>query len=195
MNHRTPSLQAWRQWRGAGASKAPRRGIAEKAFTRALIFAALWWVLSEGEATSWGIGAIAVALASAASLMLVPAALPRLKILPLLRFIPFFIARSVQGGIDVARRAFEPVPTLAPAFVSYSLAQMGAAERVVFAMICGLFPGTLSARLDGETLRVHVLDGTMPFMEEFAELEARLAPIFGRAPEPVLLRRKAGGEP
>lgn len=162
---------------------------------RALVFAAAWWVLSEGQVTSWGIGAIAVALATAASLMLLPGALPRLKILPLLRFIPFFIARSVQGGIDVTRRAFQPVPTLAPAFVSYSVAQMGTAERVVFAMICGLIPGTLSARLDGETLRFHVLDEAMPVMKEFANVEARLAPIFGRTSEPVLLRRKAGGAP
>jgi multicomponent Na+:H+ antiporter subunit E len=167
------------------------RGLARKALMRGLVFAAVWWVLSEGEATSWGIGAAAVALATAARLTLAPEALPRLKVLPLIRFIPFFIARSVQGGIDVARRAFQPVPALAPAFVSYSVAGMGAAERAVFAMICGLFPGTLSARLDGEMLRLHVLDETMPVMDEFAEAEARLAPIFGRVPAP---RGKAGGE-
>jgi multicomponent Na+:H+ antiporter subunit E len=190
-----PSLQAWRQWRGARAPQALVRGIAGKAFARGLVFAAVWWVLSEGEATSWGIGAIAVALATAASLALVPDALPRVKVLPLIRFIPFFIARSVLGGIDIARRAFEPVPTLAPAFVSYSVAQMGTAERVVFAMICGLIPGTLSARLHGETLRFHVLDEAMPVMKEFADIEARLAPIFGRAPDHATLQRKAGSEP
>jgi multicomponent Na+:H+ antiporter subunit E len=161
---------------------------------RGLVCAALWWVLSEGEATSWGIGAIAVGLATAASLALVPGALPRLKFLPLLRFVPFFIARSVQGGIDVARRAFQPVPALAPAFVSYSVAEMGAAERVVFTMICGLFPGTLSVRLEGETLRLHVLDETMPVMEEFAEAEARLAPVFGRVPERAAQERNARPE-
>jgi multicomponent Na+:H+ antiporter subunit E len=180
---------------GARAPKAIMRGIAGKALLRGSIFAAVWWVLSEGEATSWGIGACAVALATAASLALVPGALPRLKILPLLRFIPFFIARSVLGGIDIARRAFEPVPTLAPAFVSYSVAGMALGERVVFAMICGLIPGTLSARLDGETVRFHVLDKTMPIMKEFANVEARLAPIFGRTPEHAILQRKAGGEP
>lgn len=165
-------------------------GLARKALARGLAFAAIWWVLSEGEATSWSIGIIAVALATAASLALVPGPLPRLRILPLLRFIPFFIARSVQGGIDVARRAFQPVPALAPAFTSYSVAGMGTAERAVFAMICGLFPGTLSARLDGEMLQLHVLDETMPVMDEFAEAEARLAPIFGRVPAP---RRTSGG--
>jgi multicomponent Na+:H+ antiporter subunit E len=181
------------------------RGIAGKALTRALVFAGLWWLLSEGEATSWGIGVIAIGLATAASLALVPGALPRLRILPLLRFIPFFIARSVQGGIDVTRRAFQPVPTLAPGFKSYPVADMGAFERALFAMICGLFPGTLSARLDGETVRLHVLDETMPVMEEFVELEARLAPIFGRVPERLERKsgldrkagpeRKEGGEP
>ena len=188
-------LQAWRQWRGARVPQAPVRGIAGKALTRALVFAGLWWLLSEGEATSWGIGVIAIGLATAASLMLLPGALPRLKILPLLRFIPFFIARSVQGGIDVTRRAFQPVPTLAPAFVSYSVTEMGLGERVVFAMICGLIPGTLSTRFEGETVRFHVLDKTMPIMKEFANVEARLAPVFGRMPEHAILQRKAGGEP
>lgn len=140
------------------------RGIAGKALRRGSIFAALWWVLSEGNATSWSIGGVAVVLATAASLMLVPDALPQLKVLPLLRFIPFFIARSVQGGIDVARRAFQPVPTLAPAFVSYSVTGMSLAERVVFTMICGLLPGTLSAwlrqcsreKVSGKRKRPHV---------------------------------------
>jgi multicomponent Na+:H+ antiporter subunit E len=190
---------------GARAPKAIMRGIAGKAVTRALVFAAVWWVLSEGEPTSWSIGGVAVVLATAASLALVPGALPRLKILPLLRFIPFFIARSVQGGIDVARRAFQPVPTLAPAFVSYSVMGMSLAERVVFTMICGLLPGTLSARLDGEMLRFHVLDETMPVMKEFTDVEARLAPIFGRVPDRLERKasldgkagpeRKEGGEP
>lgn len=175
---------------GARAPKAPMRGLAGKALMRGPVFAALWWVLSEGAAASWGIGAIAVGLATAASLVLVPDALPRLKVLPLLRFIPFFIARSVQGGIDVTRRAFQPVPPLAPAFVSYSVTGMSPAERVVFTMICGLIPGTLAARLDGEMLRLHVLDETMPVMKEFTDVEARLAPIFGRAPD--RLDRKSG---
>src|SRR5512134_1873859 len=151
----------------ARAPEVLMRGLVQKALLRFSVFAAVWWVLSEGEATSWGIGAITIALATAASLALVPGALPRLKVLPLLRFGPFFIARSVQGGIDVARRAFQPVPTLAPTFKSYSVAQMSPAERVAFTMICGLIPGTLAVRLDGETLRLHVLDETMPVMEDF----------------------------
>lgn len=177
--------------RGLG-HQALVRGIAGKALMRGLVFAIVWWVLSEGEAKSWGIGAIAVALATAASLTLVPDALPRLRILPMLRFVPFFISRSVHGGIDVARRAFQPVPALAPGFKSYPVAGMGASECALFVMICGLFPGTLSARLDGETVTLHVLDETMPVMDEFVELEARLAPIFGRTPAP---RGKAGGAP
>ena len=170
------------------------RGLAGKALVRFSVFAAVWWVLSEGEGTSWRIGVIAVGLTTTASLALVPGALPRLKVLPLLRFIPFFIARSVQGGIDVARRAFQPVPALAPTFKSYSVAGMSLAERVAFTMICGLIPGTLSVRLDGEMLRLHVLDEAMPVMEAFADVEARLAPIFGRAPEREVLERKASLE-
>jgi multicomponent Na+:H+ antiporter subunit E len=160
-----------------------RLALAHAALVRSLILAALWWVLSEGETASWSVGVVVVGLTTAASLALAPAPLPRPRLLPLLRFVPFFIAKSFLGGVDVVRRACYPVPRVAPTMKTCSLADMSVAERVAFVIIFALFPGTLCVRLEEETLRFHVLDEAMPVMDDFAALEARLAPIFGRVPE------------
>ena len=173
--------------------RGSRHALARSALVRGLLLAALWWVLAEGESASWGIGVIVVGLATTASLLLAPGALPRPRILPLLRFLPFFIGKSLLGGIDVVRRAFYPIPLLAPALKTCSVAEMSIAERVTFTLVFGLFPGTLSVRLHGETLTIHVLDETMPVMEDFAALEARLAPIFGRVTAGKEPGRQAGG--
>ncbi len=173
--------------------------LARSAFGRGFFLAVLWWILSEGEAASWGIGAITVVIATAVSLALSPSPLPRVRLLPLLRFVPFFIVKSFLGGVDMVRRACLPVVNVAPAIKTCRLAKMTVAERVTFTIIFGLFPGTLSVRLEGETLRFHVLDEAMPVMEEIAALEQRLAPIFGRtsgkgASEHQVTERSTGGE-
>ncbi len=167
-----------------------RSALVRSALVRGLVLAFLWWVLSEGAAASWGVGAAVVVLATAASLALAPKPLPWPRIAPLLRFLPFFVVKSSLGGIDIVRRAFQPVPPLAPTLITCSVAGMGIAERVAFAVILALFPGTLSARLDGDALTLHVLDEALPVMEDFAALEARLAPIFGRAVSPAAASRE-----
>lgn len=156
--------------------------LARQALVRGLLLAAVWWILTEDEPASWSAGVIVVGLATAASLALAPGPLPRPRLLPLLRFLPFFMAKSFLGGIDVVRRAYDPVPLLAPSLKAFSLAGMSVPERVTFTLVFGLFPGTLSVRLQGEMLVIHVLDETMPVMEDAARLNARLAPIFGRHP-------------
>jgi multicomponent Na+:H+ antiporter subunit E len=175
-------------------TRNPRLFLARAALVRGLFLATLWWALSEGEAASWSIGAIVVGIATAVSLALSPPPLPRPRLLPLLRFLPFFIAKSFLGGVDVVLRACEPVPRVAPTMKICCVANMIVPERVAFTIIFALFPGTLSVRLEGETLRIHVLDETMPVMEDFAALEARLAPIFGRVTGHNAPQHQAGGE-
>lgn len=152
-----------------------------EALVRALLLAVVWWAVSEGSAGAWTVGLPVVALAAAASLALAPDPLPRPRLLPLLAFLPFFVRRSIAGGVDVARRAFDPALPLAPALVRVPVEGMGPAERIAFALVVSLLPGTLSARLEGDRLRVHVLDEGLPVQAELLELEARLAPVFGRA--------------
>lgn len=160
--------------------RKPSLALVRSALVRSLFLAFLWWLLSEGAAASWGVGGVVVALATAASLALAPEPLPRLRIVPILRFVPFFIGKSFLGGVDVVWRACQPVPRVAPSVKTCCLADRTVAERIAFTILFGLLPGTLSVRLKGETLRFHVLDDAMPVMEDAAALEQRLAPIFGR---------------
>lgn len=158
-----------------------RRALARLALVRGLSLAALWWIVSEGQPGALLIGVGTVALATVLSIMLVPAPLPRPRIVPLIRFLPYFFVKAFLGGIDVVRRAFLPGPPLSPAFRSVSIASMSQAERISFIIIVSLEPGTLATHLRGDTLTVHVLDATMLVMEDLEELKARLALIFGRA--------------
>jgi len=70
---------------------------------RAVLFALLWWMLTEGAADSWLVGAPVVVLAALASGVLLPGTSWSLP--GLLRFIPFFLWHSLRGGVDVAGRA------------------------------------------------------------------------------------------
>lgn len=156
--------------------------LAGEALARAVALALVWYALTDGVASSWAIGAPVVLAATAASLALAPQPFPRLRLLPLLAFVPFFVVQSVRGGADVAWRALRPAMPLAPGFTTFPLATMAPAERIAFALIVSLLPGTLSARLEADELRVHVLDARMPIEESLARLSARLGPVFGRRP-------------
>lgn len=149
---------------------------------RLIVLGILWWIVSEGQPGALLIGVGTVALATVLSIMLVPAPLPRPRIVPLIRFLPYFFVKAFLGGTDVVRRAFLPGPPLSPVLRLVSVAGMSQAERISFIIIVSLEPGTLATDLREDTLTVHVLDATMLVMEDLAELKARLALIFGRAP-------------
>ena len=71
---------------------------------RTLIFLVIWWVITDGNLASWGIGLPAVLLAVITSIILMPAT--KINWYQLFKFLPYFIMRSFVGGIDVAQRAF-----------------------------------------------------------------------------------------
>jgi multicomponent Na+:H+ antiporter subunit E len=158
------------------------RSLAGEALVRALALALVWYALTDGVPSSWAIGVPVVLIAALASLGLAPEPLPRLRLIPLLAFVPFFIVQSVRGGADVAWRALRPAMPLAPGFTTFPLTAMAPAERIAFALIVSLLPGTLSARLEADELRVHVLDARLPIEESLARLSDRLARVFGRRP-------------
>lgn len=149
---------------------------------RAAGLAAAWWALSGGDPASFAFGLPAALLAAAVSLRLRPPGGPAVRAGPLLAFLPFFIAQSLRGGWDVARRVYDPAMPLAPALFHYDVAAMPHAERMAFILMINLLPGTLAARLDGDDLCIHALDRRMPIADSLRRLDARLAPIFSRPP-------------
>jgi multicomponent Na+:H+ antiporter subunit E len=122
--------------------------------------------------------ALAAAAASLATWRLPRPGRPAPRPLGLLRFLPYFARQSVGGGIDVAMRAFRPGRTVAPVFVEYRTGIRDPGLRVVFANAVSLLPGTFTARIRGDVLYVHALDGGLPVDERLRELEARLRSAF-----------------
>jgi multicomponent Na+:H+ antiporter subunit E len=145
---------------------------------RGLLFASLWWISTEGQASAWGFGLVAAALATAASLVLLPPG--RIGISPggLVRFLGFFAWQSVKGGTQVAAIALRPRLDLRPAVLELSLTLPPGLPRILMAAVLGLMPGTVGVRLTGEQLRVHVLDERLPVTAGMRELEARIARMF-----------------
>jgi multicomponent Na+:H+ antiporter subunit E len=145
---------------------------------RILAFGLLWFVLSEGEFRYWGLILIAVLSGTFASLVLVPSSGLGWSIVGWARFIPFFIGQSVMGGIDVALRAIALTPRLDPGYVECGFRVEEEAARVFVANVMSLMPGTLSVLIEGDRLRMHVLDTTMPAVERAREIEQHAARMF-----------------
>ena len=143
---------------------------------RTLIFLVIWWVITEGNQASWWIGLPAVFLAVIISIILIPATI--INWYELFKFIPYFIIRSFCGGIDVARRALHPKLPIVPALIDYPLRLPIGLPQVFFINTVSLLPGTLIADLQGDTLKVHVLDETSGFIDEIRSVELSVAKIF-----------------
>ena len=143
---------------------------------RATCFAVLWWVLAEGRLEDPWVAVVCMGIALAVSLRLLPPGTWAFRPRGLIGFIPFFLLRSVQGGIDVAQRAFHPAMPLHPEIVTHRL-QGSARQAILLAWIVSLLPGTASVRLDRNVLHVHVLDSKMPIRNNLRELERRVAAI------------------
>lgn len=159
---------------------------------RALLFAFLWWVLAEGRWEAWGLGAVAavvaVAAATWASLYLLPPSRRNFAIGGFLGFAAFFLWNSLRGGAQVAWMALRLRPGLRPALLEIELALPAGAPRVLMLNTLGLMPGTLGVRLDGDRLKLHVLDERLPVAAGARTLEAHIARLFG-------LARRAPGRP
>lgn len=75
---------------------------------RLAIFGALWVVLTGGGVDSLAYGAAAVAVATVLSLLIYPVDRPGVVVWRAAAILPRFLVHSGLGGLDVARRAFDP---------------------------------------------------------------------------------------
>lgn len=166
------------------ADEAPRWTLGGLVL-RLVSFGGLWLVLTRGQLASWPIGAVATVAATAASYRLVGHRGGRVRLWGLVRFVPYFVRRSVGGGIDVGLRAVRPSMPLRPELVRYRLRMPAdAAAAIFFVELISLLPGTLCARLGEDSVDVHVIDRQWPIDDQLAELEARVAAVFGQPLEP-----------
>lgn len=144
------------------------------ALRRASSFAAIWWLLAEGDRQAAWMGVVAVLAATAASLVLVPPS-HYLRLWPALAFLRFFLRNSIVSGLQVARLALDPRRGPTPRCVSVDLTVPAGTPRLIVAGALGLMPGTLSVALDGARLKIHALDSRIPVAAEVAALEAHVA--------------------
>jgi multicomponent Na+:H+ antiporter subunit E len=145
---------------------------------RGALFAALWWVLTEGATGGWLLASLAVISATATGVALrLPGPAGAWSVSGALRFVPFFLRQSLAGGLDVSRRALHPGLPIDPDFTEYGVSLPDDGSRVMLAAVISLLPGTLSVRLSGDRLLVHVLDRSLPAHETLRELERRIGEL------------------
>lgn len=142
---------------------------------RALGFVLLWWVLAEGDTKAWGVGLASVVLATVVSLHSWPLTSGRFSVAGASAFAAWFLVESVKGGLQVAALAFQRRPDLAPGWIEVPLALPAGPATVLLANVLSLMPGTLNAGVDGQTLRLHVLDARLPVTDEVRAAEVRIA--------------------
>jgi multicomponent Na+:H+ antiporter subunit E len=145
---------------------------------RLIGFVALWWIVSEGTGGEWPLLVLSIAAATAVSVVVWPVGAWRWRVLPLLKFLPWFLRASLAGGWDVARRAFSRRMPLEPDVLHVQLQLGSDPERVFFAWTVSLLPGTASVALHDNVLTVHVLDRAMPNEQSLRDLESRTAALF-----------------
>lgn len=146
---------------------------------RTPLFAALWWVLAEGESRAWGVGAFSVLAAVAASAVLWPSTRLGMSPLGLLGFLGFFLWQTLRGGVAVAALAMRPRLRLRPEVRAFALRLPPGAGRVLLADTLSLLPGTVSAGLSDDVLLLHVLDRDLVNDADMRAAEDRVARLLG----------------
>ncbi len=155
--------------------KAPPR--LHSAGLRLLLLTLLWWILTDGAADSWSVGVPVVVLATLASIWLLPPS--PWSLAGIVRFIPFFLWRSLRGGLDVARCALHPQLPISPELFDYRFRLPPGLPRLFMVNTVSLLPGTLSSALGENCLHVHVLGKREALLPELEKVEQNVAAIFG----------------
>lgn len=146
---------------------------------RAVLFAGAWLALTRGDTSAWPLAALAVIAAVAASMAVMPPAGTPVRWRRTPGFLAFFLWQALLGGVDVARRALDPRLPIRPGFLRHASGLPHGAARLLLAWTVSLLPGTVSVELTPDGLEVHALDVGSGADERLAELEARIAVLFG----------------
>lgn len=142
---------------------------------RAILFAVVWLALTGAAPDALAFGLPAVAVSVWLSLQLLPP-VGAMRLVRLVLLVPGFVAGSLGGGLDVARRALSPRLVLRPGWVEHRTRLPGGA-RVALGGELSLMPGTLSAGCHDGSLLVHVLDCDARYQRSITLEEHRIAAV------------------
>jgi multicomponent Na+:H+ antiporter subunit E len=147
------------------------------AIGRAALFFALWLMIAGYQPADLPIGLATAALATWASLRLLPPSTLRLRLWSLASFGLHFFGQSVSAGVQVAWLALSPSMPLRRGFVSWRPRLESTSARYAFCAVSSLLPGTLPAGSDDDgNLVIHCLDVDQRVAERLAAEEV----LFGR---------------
>ncbi len=149
----------------------------------ALLAALAWALLLGDDPASWVIGLPCVALCAWFARLMPATRLRRLSPPGLLRLLPYFLASSISGGWDVARRVLSPQMAVEPGFITFRLSLPAGPARTFLIQLIGLLPGTLGAWLEGDCLTVHVLHQDATHEDALRAAEERVAAAFALTPD------------
>ncbi|MFP4275059.1 MAG: Na+/H+ antiporter subunit E [Paracoccaceae bacterium] len=140
---------------------------------RILMLGGVWLVLTGPDPKGLALGILALPAATWFSLRLLPGAQP-LSLWRAAAHLPAFLAGSLLGGLDVARRALRPQPGLRPGWVEVPV-RLPDGGRVAMGAELSLMPGTLAAGTRGDRLLIHLLDRDAGFDRAIPREEAAIA--------------------
>ncbi len=156
------------------------RGSLLRPLMRTIVCLGVWLVVHGATRADLPIGVASALLAAWASLHLLPAGSGRASPMAAARLAARFVTQSALGGLDVARRVFDPRLPLRTGFVSYPPRFGPGSARSAFGTFASLVPGTLPAGLDGSgAMLVHCLDVGQPVATQLAAEEVLMARAMG----------------
>jgi len=138
---------------------------------RFALFLGLWLILAGG-LSGLVFGLLAAALATWASVRLMPGRMRMGDPLALLHLIGRSTVQTLLAGTDIARRAFDPRLPLQPGLVTHRTSLPEGLPRDGFAALASLAPGALPAGTDEGVVVVHALDTRLPVARDLAATEA-----------------------
>ncbi|MCC6007807.1 MAG: Na+/H+ antiporter subunit E [Rhodobacteraceae bacterium] len=155
-----------------------RTDFTKAAIHRTILFGGGWLALTGADPAALAPGLLVSIAAVWLSLRLLPARHP-LVLWQVVRHLPRFVAGSVSGGVDVARRAFSPSLPLNPGWVEVPI-DLPEGARAALGGELSLMPGTLAAGSEGNRLVVHLLDIDAGPDDVILREEAAFAAIVGQ---------------
>ena len=154
---------------GMDPGEAP--SLARAATVRAALLFGFWLAISGWKASALAVGLIATAVATWASLVLMPPTTTRLRPGAVAVLALHFLRGSVIAGFDVARRALRPDLDLNPGFIAAPLRLPQGDACNAFCALASLAPGSLPVAVDDDALLIHCLDVAQPVARDLAAQE------------------------
>lgn len=138
---------------------------------------AVWWILTEGDLSSWPVGLTSVLFCSVLSLYLSPPKSHNVNVVAMMKFMGYFLFASVVAGIDIAKKTVSKQLKIRSVMIEFNTPFQGL-PLWVFMISMSLLPGTLSISTTKHGLKIHCLDTEEKIISELIRLETFIARIF-----------------